>query len=115
MSDLRALIEDEYDAATRGDWEGRELYDALPDDERTLADALLGVYDEVGPFDLTDNIWVGYQSAAENEDSGMGVRCDNCALWGGDGACLILDMEVEAGGMCRFAIIPPGEVDVQGD
>jgi hypothetical protein len=110
MSDLRSIIEDGYDSATRGDWEGKALYDALPDDERTLADALLGVYDEIGSFDLTDNIWVGYQSATENEDSAMGVRCDKCAFWEGDGGCLILDQEVEAGGRCRFVIIPPGVV-----
>jgi hypothetical protein len=102
--------------ALRGasDWEGRVLYDRLPPDEKTLADALLGVADQIGEFDLAENIWVGYVDESENEDSGIGVRCDNCAMYEGDGACLILLQQVQAGGMCRFAIIPPGEVNVEG-
>lgn len=97
-------------ALAGGVWEGRVLYDRLPPDEKTLADALLSVADQVGEFDLADNIWVGYESEADNEDSSIGVRCDNCAMWEGDGGCLLLLQKVEAGGMCRFAIIPPGEV-----
>jgi hypothetical protein len=111
MSDVRAVIEAEYDRAERGEWVNRELYEALPDDEKALADALIDLKDKVGPLDESDGIWVGYVSESENEDSEIGVRCDNCALYEDEGRCIILAQDVEAGGNCRFAVIPPGEVD----
>ena len=111
MSDVRGIAEEAYDEMSLGNWLNRDLYENLPEDEKELAEALIDVYEEVGPFDLSGNIWVGYKPESENEDAGMGVRCDNCALYADEGACLILDQKVEARGMCRFAIIPPGEVE----
>jgi hypothetical protein len=111
MSDVRAVIESEYDKAERGEWVNRDLYEKLPDDEQALADALIKLYDDVGPLDLSDGIWVGYKSESDNEDAAIGVRCDNCALYEAEGRCIILDQDVDPGGNCRFAVIPPSGVD----
>lgn len=92
------------------EWDNMPLYDMLPEDEKALADGLLDVYDKVGPFDLTDSIWVGYETADENEDAEIGVMCDNCALMASSNRCRILDQEIESQGKCRFSVIPPGYV-----
>jgi hypothetical protein len=110
MSDVRAIIEAEYDEATRGEWANKEEFDNLEGAEKVLADALFDVFDEVGPFDETDNIWVTFRSESENEDSEIGVRCENCVFYASENVCQILAVEIEPGGICRFSVIPPGKV-----
>jgi len=111
MSDVRSIIEEEYDRSERGTWVNRNLYSSLPDDEKELANSLMELADKVGPLDQSDGIWVGYTPESENEDSGIGVRCDNCVLYEDENRCMILDQDVEPGGNCRFAVIPPGKVE----
>jgi hypothetical protein len=93
-------------------WAGQSRYNLLPPDELALADALLSVADQVGEFDLADNIWVGYEDETENEDASIGVRCGNCAMQQTESSCRLLLQTIHPDGKCRFAIIPPGEVDV---
>lgn len=83
----------------------------LTEDEAALADALINVAERFGTFDEEGSgIWVGYESAEENEDKDIGVHCSHCVLYEGNGVCKILSMKVEELGKCRFAIIPDGVV-----
>jgi hypothetical protein len=75
--------------------------------EALLADMLEFIADQYGKFDEDDTgIWAGYESASENEDASIGVKCENCVLYDGDGVCKIIKQTVEPQGKCRFAIIP---------
>ena len=100
-------------------WEGKPLYDELSNEERALADSLLALSNKVGPLDKANGIWVGYESAATNENASIGVKCGNCALHTSSVACAILEMRIEEEAACRFAVIPDGYVsagsDVQDD
>jgi hypothetical protein len=85
----------------------------LVPEESDLANALIEIAEKYGKFneDAT-GIWAGYTPPAENDVRGIGVKCSNCVLYMGNGACRIIDMEVEDEGKCRFAVIPDGVVDV---
>ena len=83
----------------------------MPEPEAALAEALVMVAANFGPFDGEDTgIWVDYESAEENDEASMGVNCKNCVLYEGDGVCKILSQKVEEYGKCRFALIPDGLV-----
>ena len=110
MSDIRAIVDEEYDVAAYGEWANREMFDNLPEDEKVLADNLLATFDEVGPYDETENIWVTFMPESENEDAEIGVKCENCAFYGSEDSCVILAQTIEPGGRCRFVTIPPGIV-----
>jgi starvation-inducible DNA-binding protein len=80
-------------------------------EEQDLADALIEITQKHGKFDSDDSgVWAGYESAAENENKEIGVKCANCILYVGGTECKILDHEVEPEGYCRFALIPDGVV-----
>jgi predicted ABC-type ATPase len=81
--------------------------ETLVPEEQALHDALLSVTNEYGKFnqDMT-GVWAGYDSARNNKQASMGVNCQNCALYAGDGVCTIISLPVEPMGKCRFAIIP---------
>jgi hypothetical protein len=111
MDDIREILMEEYGVMERGEWAGQENYDQLPPDELALADALFGVYDEFGPFDETPNIWVTYTPGPENEDASIGVKCENCAFYKSENECMILAVEIQPEGICRFSVIPPGKVN----
>jgi len=96
-------------------WEGKPLYDELSNEERALADSLIALSNKVGPLDKAKGIWVGYESAATNENASIGVKCGNCALHKSSVACAILEMAIEEEGACRFAVIPDGYVNVSND
>ena len=96
-------------------WEGKPLYDELSNEERALADSLLALSDKVGPLDKAKGIWVGYESASQNENASIGVKCGNCALHTSSVKCAILEMAIEEEGACRFAVIPDGYVNVSND
>jgi hypothetical protein len=84
----------------------------LAEPEAALSDALVMVAQMYGPFDREGSgIWVGYESAEENDDNKIGVNCRNCVLYDGNGVCKILSQTVEEDGKCRFAMIPDGYVD----
>jgi len=87
------------------------LYDQLTPEEKAFHDALVRIAAEYGPFDQgTSSIWVGYESAEDNEDKEIGVKCSNCSLYAGNGNCMILSYKVEEGAKCRLAAIPDGLV-----
>jgi hypothetical protein len=96
-------------------WEGKPLYDKLSNEERALADSLLALSNKVGPLDKAKGIWVGYESASQNENAEIGVKCGNCALHKSSVACAILEAQIEEEGACRFAVIPDGYVTVGSD
>ena len=85
----------------------------LAEEEAALADALTLIAQLYGKFneDAT-GIWAGYESAEENEVKDIGVKCSNCVLYEGNGVCKIIAQKVEDEGMCRFAVIPDGVVQI---
>jgi hypothetical protein len=92
------------------------LEDLLTPDEKALHDALVSIANQYGKFNEdSTGIWAGYESAEENDEKEIGVKCSNCALYMGGVECEILAFEVEAEGKCRFAVIPDGYVNVSGD
>lgn len=79
--------------------------------EQDLARSLVEIAEKYGKFDLEENgIWVGYQSAAENKDAAIGVKCENCMLYQSGDTCAILSFGIEDDAKCRFAIFPAGAV-----
>jgi len=92
------------------------LEDLLTPDEKALHDALVAIAEQYGKFDEDGSgIWAGYESAEENEEKVIGVKCSNCALYAGGNVCEVIAFDVEPDGKCRFAVIPDGYVDVSGD
>jgi hypothetical protein len=113
---MAALYASEPDAAksTNSDFEKYrgELYAMLTEEEKAFHDALIGIAAQYGPFDLgTSSIWVGYETASQNEDAKIGVKCSNCTMFNPENSgCAILSYTVEANGKCRLAAIPDGLV-----
>jgi hypothetical protein len=89
-----------------------ELYEMLTIEEKAFHDALVGIAEQYGPFDIgTSSIWVGYETAANNEDAEIGVKCSNCTMFIPESnGCAILSYSVEPNGKCRLAAIPDGLV-----
>lgn len=97
-----------------------ELYDMLTPEEKAFHDALVNIADQYGPFDQgTSSIWVGYETARENEDADIGVKCGNCSFHyekdAGEIGCKIISVQIEEEGKCRLAAIPDGLVNVEMD
>jgi hypothetical protein len=97
-----------------------DLYEMLTPEEKAFHDALVRVAEEYGPFDQgTSSIWVGYETARENEDSDIGVKCGNCSFHvenqDGSLACKLLSYAIEEDGKCRLAAIPDGLVNPDMD
>lgn len=73
--------------------------------------SLLSVVAKYGKFNEDgDGVWAGYEHPSENEVAHIGVKCANCMMWQGGSSCKLISMPVEAGGKCRFAMIPNGVV-----
>jgi len=80
-------------------------------EEQDLANALIEITQKYGKFNSDDTgVWAGYESAADNENNEIGVKCANCILYVGGSECKIIDAQVEPEGYCRFALIPDGVV-----
>lgn len=95
-----------------------DLYDMLSPEEKAYHDALVEIVDEFGYFDQgASSVWVGYESAAENEDAAIGVKCGNCSFHyeteEGNIGCQIVSFLVEENGKCRLAAIPDGLVNTE--
>ena len=88
----------------------------LVDEERDLADALLRVVRDHGKFnDDNTGVWAGYTPAEDNENlAEIGVKCGNCVFFDAPNGCMIIQAEVEEGGLCRFAVLPDGAVRASG-
>ena len=93
------------------------LYDMLTPEEKAFHDALVSIAEQYGPFDQgTSSIWVGYETARENEDAEIGVKCSNCSFFNPENnGCAILSYAVEPEGKCRLAAIPDGLVNPDMD
>jgi hypothetical protein len=104
---MAALYASENKVAKQG-----SLYEMLTEEEKAFHDALVGIAEQYGPFDLgTSSIWVGYETAEENEDAEIGVKCSNCTMFNPENnGCAILSYAVESEGKCRLAAIPDGLV-----
>lgn len=94
-----------------------DLYSMLTPEEKAFHDALVNIAQQYGPFDQgTSSIWVGYETARENEDADIGVKCSNCSFFNAENnGCAILSYAVEPEGKCRLAAIPDGLVDPSMD
>lgn len=91
-----------------------KIAEDLAEEEAALADALIAIARKFGKFNEDETgIWAGYESAEENDAKEIGVKCSNCVLYEGDGVCKVIAQEVEDEGMCRFAIIPDGIVEME--
>jgi hypothetical protein len=94
----------------------QELYAQIQGDEKALADAMLAVVTEFGKFQSEgSSVNAGYDDAASNPNLEIGVKCGNCVFHVGEGEqieCSAVEQEIEDGGACRFATIPPGLVNV---
>lgn len=93
-----------------------DLYEQLSAAEKEFHDSLVTISDNYGPLDAEETgIWIGYENASQNEDASIGVMCGNCSLhYEKDNdkiGCMILSYEIEEGGKCRLAVIPPGYVN----
>lgn len=93
----------------------RELYVQIKGDEKALVDAMLAIVEKTGKFESEgSSINAGYDNAANNPNLDIGVKCGNCVFHMGEGEnieCSAVDIDIEEGGACRFAAIPPGLVD----
>jgi hypothetical protein len=92
------------------------LYSQLSDPEKEFHDSLVSIAEKYGPLDNeSTGIWIGYETAAQNSDASIGVKCSNCSLVyqkdDGSLGCQILSYSIEAEGKCRLAVIPPGYVN----
>jgi hypothetical protein len=92
-----------------------DLYEQTSGDERALIDAMLGVVQEFGKFQSEgSSINAGYDNAENNPNLDIGVKCGNCVFHMNTEtgiACSAVEQEIEDGGACRFAAIPPGLVN----
>ena len=92
----------------------QELYAQIKGDEKALSDAMLAVVTEFCKFQSEgSSINAGYDDAANNPNLDIGVKCGNCVFHVGEGdqiECSAVEQEIEDGGACRFATIPPGIV-----
>lgn len=93
------------------------LYEELTPQEKAFHDSLIRIADEFGPFDqASSSIWVGYESASDNEDAAIGVKCSNCSFFNPENnGCGIVSFQVEPNGKCRLAAIPDGRVMPDND
>lgn len=89
----------------------------LPPAEQEFADSLLSIASKYGKLaDRDENgIWVGYQTAAQNENKAMGIKCSNCYFYESEKVCAIIKQEIEPNGLCRLAAIPPGAYKPEGE
>jgi hypothetical protein len=94
----------------------RELYSQISGDEKALADAMLSIVEQYGKFESEGStVNAGYDSAENNPNLAIGVKCGNCVFHMGEGAeiqCSAVAVDIEENGACRFALIPPGLVNV---
>ena len=92
------------------------LYQQVSGDEKALVDAMLGIVQQFGKFQSDgSSVNAGYDSAVNNPNLAIGVKCGNCVFHIGEGPeieCSAIEQDIEEDGACRFAAIPPGLVNV---
>ena len=89
-----------------------ELMENMPQPEKEFVQAMMDIVGRHGKLANNDGkgIWVGYVSAAENDNAEMGIKCMNCAHYESENVCHIVAQQIEPGGLCRLAAIPDGIV-----
>lgn len=92
-----------------------KLYAQIPEgDEKALVDAMISINKRYGLFGSeSSDVYINYKGPAENEDKEIGVKCGNCVFHyevEGGIACSAIKAEIQDGGICRLAMIPPGYV-----
>ena len=97
-----------------------DLFNLLVPQEKAFYNSLIRIAEEFGPFDkASSGVWVGYESASENEVASIGVKCGNCAFHydkaEGTMGCKLLSYEIEENAKCRLAAIPDGLVNTGMD
>lgn len=93
-----------------------KVADDLDEQEAVLADMLIAITRIYGKFNEDGiGVWAGYDSPEDNDVADIGVKCENCVLYEGNGVCKIIEQKVEHEGKCRFAVIPDGIVEVEED
>lgn len=75
--------------------------------EAEFVSALRSIASKYGKLADRDGngIWVGYESAADNENKEIGVKCSNCAFYESENVCQIIAANIEPDGYCRLAAI----------
>lgn len=121
VSQQRALYAAEENSKKDISKAEHNLYEQLSPAEKEFHDSLVSIAEKYGPLDKFEEtgIWVGYESAEQNDNKDIGVICGNCSLHyemenGGIG-CMILSYQIEEQGKCRLAVIPPGYVNSEGE
>ena len=62
------------------------LYQQVSGDEKALVDAMLGIVQQFGKFQSEgSSVNAGYDSAANNPNLAIGVKCGNCVFHMGEG------------------------------
>ena len=117
LSQQRALYAAEENSKKDISKAEHDLYEQLSPAEKEFHDSLVSIAEKYGPLDKFEEtgIWVGYESAEQNDNKDIGVICGNCSLHyemdGGGIGCKILSYQIEEKGKCRLAAIPPGYVN----
>ena len=92
----------------------QELYSQVSGDEKALVDAMISINQEYGRFGSEgSSVYVNYTPPEQNEDVAIGVKCGNCVFHyevENGIACSAIEADIEDGGVCRLAMIPPGLV-----
>jgi hypothetical protein len=112
--------EKEYDKEEEEEEDSEELPEGVTNPiiklapaEADYVESFFDIVEEYGKLADNDNngIWVGYVSAAKNENKAIGVKCSNCAFWCPEmKGCHIIVEKAEANGICRLAAIGEGLV-----
>ena len=97
-----------------------DLFNLLVPQEKAFYNSLIRIAENYGPFDqASSGVWVGYESADQNEVADIGVKCGNCAFHydktNGALGCKLLSYEIEENSKCRLAAIPDGLVNTEMD
>lgn len=94
-----------------GDKMETKMYDEFNTRQRMLSSALLEVTHEEGKFDKSIGAnGAHYVPAEENPFISKGMICEYCYFYQPEGKCAIVDGEIEENAICKFWIIPEGEL-----
>jgi len=84
--------------------------------QRMMYDKFEWIAETLGPWDGgVGPDGAHYMAPSDNPFAAEGLNCANCVFYLGGGGCEILDMPVEANGVCKLWIIPERALEVQAD
>lgn len=86
--------------------------DALNPRQKMMYEKYEWIADVFGPWDASDGAnGAHYMGADNNPFAEKGLNCANCVFFDGGGGCEILDVPVEANGVCKLWIIPEERIN----